>query len=115
MMVMASSRSSSSASSWSVIAAAVVTAAAFLSLGANGQQYDPLKDFCRRFSHDGSLIRTASPCQTAFVDRFEIAAVVKDRLYINDGQLNLAGRGNKVFISMFYPSMRFGLLVGIPH
>ncbi|KAF8535116.1 hypothetical protein BDD12DRAFT_894032 [Trichophaea hybrida] len=58
------------------IVVTVLTVAAWTSV-VNGQQYNPRTDFCRRFSHD--------------------AAVVGPRLYINDGQLNLAGKGGKNF------------------
>ncbi|KAI5819602.1 hypothetical protein BZA77DRAFT_304447 [Pyronema omphalodes] len=44
---------------------------------ALAQQYDPKKDFCRRFSHE--------------------AAVINNRLYINDGQLNLPNKGGQNF------------------
>jgi hypothetical protein len=75
----------------------VLAAAAAL---ANAQTYDPVADFCRRFSQDGGYFFTPAvkfPPKTYSV--FASAAVVGERLYINDGQLNLQNRGGKNFTS----------------
>ncbi|KAA8897511.1 hypothetical protein FN846DRAFT_231777 [Sphaerosporella brunnea] len=55
----------------------LLTAAAAFAATVVAQTYDPRKDFCRRFSHEGT--------------------VLGNRLYINDGQLNLLNHGGKNF------------------
>jgi len=64
--------------------------------GVAGEQYDPRADFCRRFSHEGLSFPPFSDFPRA---DWNIAAVLGDRLYINGGQLNLAGKGGKNFTS----------------